>query len=385
MRFTIDTIPFGIISTKENPNSYYIATAFDNYAINLHTLHHHDALYNEKDHPGVKPKSNERDTIFEAESLNEFISFGKPFTEHIRKELQQRIRDGKIVPEAKVPLEDVMNHLPVHVGDYTDFYASKEHATNLGKMFRPTGDSLLPNWSHIPVGYHGRSSSIIVSGTEIHYPSGMILLPDNNAPVYQKCRKLDYELELGFVIGKDSQWGKPVTMEEAENHIFGVVILNDWSARDIQKYEYVPLGPFLGKNFATTISAWVVPIEAFSDYRCKQVAQDPPPQPHLSSSDVSTDAFDIDLSVDLIRAGERISLTKTNSKGIYWSIRQMITHHTSNGCNLRTGDILATGTISGDNHKSVGSMLEMSEGKWDKLLLTGDEILMYGSCGDGKV
>lgn len=383
MHFSIDTIPFGIISTVQDKNRY-IATAYQNYAINLHTLHLHDPLYDEEESPAIQQTETKQSSIFQGESLNSFISLGKPFTERVRLEIRKRIVNKTIPDNAKISLDNVIMHMPVKVGDYTDFYASKEHASNLGRIFRPNSDPLLPNWSHIPIGYHGRSSSIVVSGTQIHHPSGMILLPGYDTPVYQKSQKLDYELELGFIVGKDSRLGNPIPIDQAEDYLFGIVILNDWSARDIQKYEYVPLGPFLGKNFATTISAWVVPMEAFSSYRTKQVVQDPTPQPHLTPLHDSLDAFDIHLSVDIRRLGERINLCKTNAKGLYWSISQMITHHTSNGCNLRIGDILATGTISGSDSRSTGSMLELTQGKSDKLLLPGDEVIMYGGCGEGK-
>ena len=376
--FTIDNIPFGIVSIKDLPGVKYVATVIDNdtgrNVIIIQRVHEVYSLHSEA-FPGT----------FVASSLNAFIALGKNITRQVRLTLQTLIHDGKIPLNAIIPIEKCVVHLPVEVRDYTDFYACKQHAENVGKMFRPN-NPLLPNWSQIPIGYHGRASSIVVSGTGIHHPSGVVASEDSSV-TFGKSEKLDYELELGFIVGKDSQLGTPVEISEAEDYIFGVVLLNDWSARDIQKYEYVPLGPFLGKNFATTISPWVVTMEALSTCRTAQLEQNPIPLKHLLSETRSSDGFDIDLTVSICSEGQGRTLTpicKTNSRNLYWSVRQMVTHHTSNGCNLRIGDIIATGTISGDTSNSLGSLLEKTRGK-GPFLSIGNKVSLQGIAKNGEI
>lgn len=368
-------IPFGVVgSLRDEPDvKSFVVTAYKDVIIDLYALNQVE--------PWLPDALATR--IFLQDSLNAFLRAGKRVQQATIDIVRQRIDEDTIPDEAKILHKNATLILPVKVGDYTDFYASKEHATNVGKLFRPN-NPLLPNWVNIPIAYHGRSSSIVVSGTDIKHPWGMITLEGQDVPQYQQSQRLDYELELGFVVGKDSTLGTPVKMEEAEDYIFGVVILNDWSARDIQKYEYVPLGPFLGKNFATSISAWVIPLQSLQNHRTSQVAQEPTPQPHLCNlSDTvhSNDAFDIELKVTLVRDGKQHVLCETNSKYLYWSVKQMVVHHTSNGCNLRVGDIIATGTISGDTEESLGSMLELTKGKGD-MLRQGDTILMEGRAGN---
>jgi fumarylacetoacetase len=286
-------------------------------------------------------------------------------------------------------MRDAVMLLPVDIGDYTDFYASIFHATNVGKLFRPD-NPLLPNYKHIPIGYHGRASSIVVSGTPIRRPSGQ-----TQVSTFGPTRRLDYELEVGFFIGGGNALGEPIPIASAEEHVFGVCLVNDWSARDIQAWEYQPLGPFLGKSFATSISPWVVPMEALAPYRVPIYARpegDPAPLEYLDSAENrARGAIDITLEVEItttqMRAGglAPFRLSKGNFKELYWSIAQMVAHHTSNGCNLRPGDLLASGTVSGPGQDSHGCLLEMGpitlpNGEVRKFLEDGDEITLRGYC-----
>jgi fumarylacetoacetase len=304
--------------------------------------------------------------------------------------LRERLRELSHAEPYLVPMRDAEMVLPVTIGDYTDFYASIFHATNVGKLFRPD-NPLLPNYKHIPIGYHGRASSIVVSGTPIRRPNGQ-----TQASTFGPTRALDYELEVGFFIGTGNALGEPIPIESAEDHIFGICLVNDWSARDIQAWEYQPLGPFLGKSFATTISPWVVPMEALAAYRAPLYARppsDPAPLEYLDSAENrSRGAIDITLEVEITTTQMRASgvppfrLSRGNFKELYWSIAQMVAHHTSNGCNLRPGDLLASGTVSGPEPDSHGCLLEMGAvtlptGEIRKFLEDGDEITLRGSCG----
>lgn len=288
---------------------------------------------------------------------------------------------------------------PFEIGDYTDFYASIHHATNVGRLFRPD-NPLLPNYKWVPIGYHGRASSIVVSGAEVKRPSGQTKAPDAAAPSFGPSRMLDYELEVGFFVGQGNALGEPVAMSGAEERIFGLCLLNDWSARDIQSWEYVPLGPFLGKSFATTISPWVVTLDALEPFRVAAAARpegDPEPLPYLTDErDRQRGAFDVQLEVSLLTARMRAAGEKParvslgNLRDLYWTLAQMLAHHTSNGCNLRVGDLLATGTVSGATPESVGSLLERTKrgaeplmlpnGEQRKFLEDGDEVILRGWC-----
>lgn len=285
-------------------------------------------------------------------------------------------------------------HLPVTIGDYTDFYSSKEHATNVGRMLRGEENALMPNWLHLPVAYHGRASSVVISGTPIPRPKGQIKPDDEANPIFGPCRTLDFELEMGFFIGPGNSLTKSISTSEAMDHIFGLVIVNDWSARDIQKWEYQPLGPFLAKNFATSISPWIVPMTALEPFRTSGPIQDPQPLPYLQSPNES--AYDIHLEVALTPEGDstKHTICRSNCKYLYWNFCQQLAHHTVNGCNMRPGDLLATGTISGPSPDSYGSMLELAwrgtkpidigQGQTRKFLQNGDTVTMTGWCqGNG--
>jgi fumarylacetoacetase len=277
----------------------------------------------------------------------------------------------------------------VHVGNYTDFYSSIEHATNVGKMFRPD-NPLLPNWRWLPVGYHGRASSIVVSGTPIRRPWGQIVPKNQETPIFSPSQQLDFELEMAFVIGKDSALGEPIPIDKAEEYIFGLVLLNDWSARDIQRWEYVPLGPFLGKNFGSSISPWIVPLEAIKPFRVKAPKQTPPPLSYLQHLPKISQNHDITLEVG-VKAGKNNNetvISRSNTRYLYWSMAQQLAHHTVNGCNVCVGDLMASGTISGPKPGSFGSMLELSwggkepipldDGSSRTFLLDGDTVTMRG-------
>ncbi|MBN3306187.1 FAAA Fumarylacetoacetase, partial [Amia calva] len=284
-------------------------------------------------------------------------------------------------------------HLPAEIGDYTDFYSSRDHATNVGIMFRGKENALMPNWLRLPVGYHGRASSVVVSGTPLRRPQGQMRPDPTQPPVFGQCKQLDIELEMAFLVGPGNKLGEPIPIDKAHEHIFGMVLMNDWSARDIQAWEYVPLGPFLGKNFGTTISPWVVPMEALMPFVLPNAVQDPKPLPYLCHEDPYT--FDINLFVSVKGKAmeEAATISKSNFKYMYWTMKQQLAHHSVNGCNLRPGDLLASGTISGplffsQDPESFGSMLELSwrgtktidlgNGETRKFLEDGDEVYLTG-------
>jgi fumarylacetoacetase len=280
-------------------------------------------------------------------------------------------------------------HLPLKIGDYTDFYSSIEHATNIGSMFRDPSNPLLPNWKHIPVGYHGRASSIIVSGKNINRPKGQVLLPNQETPSFQASEKIDFELEMGFVIGKKSNLGESISTSEAEDYIFGKVLFNDWSARDIQKWEYVPLGPFLGKSFASSISPWVVPLEALDPFRVEGPDQNPKVLSYLECKGLNNYEINLEVAIEPDNSNESV-VCSSNFKYMYWNMIQQLAHHTINGCNLNVGDLMASGTVSGKEKGSYGSMLELSWGGKKPVILDdgnsrvfindNDTVIMRGYC-----
>jgi len=284
--------------------------------------------------------------------------------------------------------------LPVQIGDYTDFYSSREHATNVGIMFRDPANALLPNWLQLPVGYHGRASSIVVSGTDIHRPKGQTMPEGADKPVFGPTKQLDFELEMAFVIGKETAMGQTILTSDADDYIFGLMLFNDWSARDIQKWEYVPLGPFLAKNFASTVSPWIVTLEALEPFRVSGPEQEPEVLPYLKYD--GNKNYDINLSIDIIsESGAAKKISTSNFKYMYWNMCQQLAHHTSNGCNVRIGDLMASGTISGPTPDSFGSMLEicwkgtkpinLPDGTERKFILDGDTVVMKGWCQKEEV
>lgn len=351
--FSIHNLPFGIFSVSGKEKRAGIAIG--EFVVDL------AGAADE----GLFEKLGIDHAVFESPVLNELIALGKPVTGKIRSIVQKALcdeasllkrADGLLIPMAKVTM-----HMPVQVGDYTDFYSSLEHATNVGKLFRDPENALLPNWKHLPVGYHGRTSSIVVSGTEIRRPNGQILSERAAFPEFGPTNRLDFELEVAFVIGKETKPGETVSTAEAEEYIFGLLLFNDWSARDIQKWEYQPLGPFLGKSFASTVSPWIVPLEALEPFRVKGPEQDPQPLNYLRSN--GDRGFDIQLEA-AIQPEENVEATtvcRTNFRHLYWNMTQQLAHHTSNGCNLNVGDLMASGTISGPEPDSFGCMLEITQ------------------------
>ena len=319
-------------------------------------------------------------------TLNGLAAMGRPLWRRLRREVSKGLSAkgrNKSFARYLVPMKQAQLLLPVAVGDYSDFYAGIHHATNMGKMLRPD-NPLLPNYKWLPVGYHGRASSIVVSGTPIRRPYGQLKPPDETAPVFDRTRRLDYEAELGFVIGRGNRLGERISVEKALDHLIGVVLLNDWSARDIQAWEYQPLGPFLAKSFATTISPWIVTMEALAPYRCaayERAADDPAPLPHLSDND---GGFDIEIEMHLRTAKMKTPqrLSRASFRDSYWTVAQMVAHHSSNGCNLRPGDLIGTGTISGPTAQGFGSMMELTQGGRQPLALPGGESRSFLEGGD---
>jgi fumarylacetoacetase len=319
---------------------------------------------------------------FEAPRLNDFLALGRRAWEDVTARVAELVEAGAEL----VPLDDVTAQLPFEVADYVDFYSSLEHATNLGRLFRPDAEPLLPNWRHLPVGYHGRAGTVVVSGTPVVRPCGQAKAPDDPAPRFGPSSRLDIEVELGFVVGAGSTLGEPVPASAFRDHVFGVVLVNDWSARDIQAWEYQPLGPFLGKSFATSISAWVTPLALLEDRLVEGPAQDPEPLPYLRGG--GTAALDVELEVEL--AGTVVS--RTNARGLYWTMAQQLAHATVNGASLRTGDLCASGTISGADAGSEGSLIELTwngarpltldDGSERTFLEDGDEVVLRGRAGD---
>ena len=319
---------------------------------------------------------------FEASTLNPFLALGRGAWEDVTARARELVSAGAEL----IPVSDVEPRLPIAVGDYVDFYSSLEHATNVGRLFRPDREPLLPNWRHLPVGYHGRAGTLVVSGTPVVRPSGQAKEPGDDAPRFGPSRRLDLELELGFVIGAPSRHGEPVPASAFRDHAFGVVLVNDWSARDLQAWEYQPLGPFLGKSFATSISAWVTPFALLDESFVPAPAQDPEPLPYLR---VAGDwALDVALEVEI----QGTVVSRTNSRGLYWTMPQQLAHATVNGASIRTGDLFATGTISGAERGSEGSLLELTRNGTEPLALAdgserafledGDEVVLRGRAGE---
>jgi fumarylacetoacetase len=312
-------------------------------------------------------------SVFSRASLNAFIGLGKPYWRAVRQRVATFLAsNGPHIEQSAAKMLP-----PVEIGDYVDFYSSEEHATNVGKMFRDPNNALLPNWKHLPVGYHGRSSSIIVGGQDIHRPKGQL-----GAGEFAPTRQLDFELELAFIVGKSTALGTSVSVDEADDCIFGMVLLNDWSARDIQRWEYVPLGPFLGKSFATSITPWIVILDALEPFRTPGPAQDPPVLPYLQSHGDKN--FDIVLEVFLQPESEAtpMRVCRTNFRGMYWNMNQQLAHLTSNGTNLRIGDLCASGTISGQTPDSFGSMLEICWNGTKPLTFPGGAVRRFLEDGD---
>lgn len=379
--FPLQNLPFGIFKT--NDSAPRAASAIGDYVIDLHalhTLHFFDSIDLPHD-------------VFEHPSLNAFISRGKECTRAVRNRLSELFdaENGELRDRTEyhsrmlTPMEEAQLLMPVKVGDYTDFYSSEQHAFNVGSMFRDPEHALLPNWKHLPVGYHGRASSIVVSGTPIHRPKGQMKEPDQKTPVFGPTKRLDFELEMAFITGQCSAMGSSIPVEEADDYIFGFVIFNDWSARDLQTWEYVPLGPFLAKNFASSISPWVVTLDALEPFRVAGPRQDPKVLPYLEVGGKRNFDLNLEVYIQPEGAGET-RVSSSNFRYMYWNVNQQLAHHTVNGCNINVGDMYASGTISGPTPDAYGSMLElawkgtkpipMEDGTERKFILDGDTVIM---------
>lgn len=383
--FPIQNIPFGVFSTKDNKTT--LGTRIGDYAIDLGALHQ----------LGYFKNITLTDDIFLQNTLNDFISEGKKTWRAIRNRISEIFDHTNVEllnneahkKTVLFSIDEVEMKLPVRIGDYTDFYSSKEHATNVGTMFRDPENALMPNWLHIPVGYHGRSSTIIPSGTPIRRPLGQTFPKGAEKPVFGASRLVDFELETAFITANANVIGEPVPIEEAEDHIFGMVLFNDWSARDIQKWEYVPLGPFLAKNFASSISPWIVTMDALEPFRVESPKQDPEPFPYLQQN--GKHSYDIHLEVAIQpENGSATTVSKSNFKYMYWTMAQQLAHHTINGCVVNSGDMMGSGTISGPTPDSYGSMLELSwqgtklvelsDGETRKFIEDNDIVILTGYC-----
>lgn len=388
--FPIQNLPFGIFKTTYL--SAVAGVAIGNYVLDLVYLHEHGFF------DGLGLPSG----IFNQKYLNDFLALGKKKTREVRERISELLRhDNEELKSnigarelALIPMAEVQMLLPVRIPNYTDFYSSEEHATNVGSMFRDPKNALLPNWKHLPVGYHGRASSIVISGTPIHRPKGQIKPADSGAPVFGASQKLDFELEMAFITCKDTKLGTSLSTSEAEDCIFGFVLFNDWSARDIQQWEYVPLGPFLGKNFGSTISPWIVTMDALEPFRVKGPVQSPNVLPYLTTQGEKN--FDVTLEVLLQpEQSEATSVCRSNFKYLYWNVNQQIAHHTVNGCNIQVGDLYASGTISGPSPGSFGSMLELSwngqrplhlaNGSLRTFIEDGDTVIMRGHAEKNNI
>ncbi len=388
--FPIQNIPFGVFITRDDVIT--IGTRIGNTAIDMGALQQ----------LGYFEGIELTDDMFMQDTLNDFISDGQKTWRLVRNRLAEifdatnsKLRDNKKHCDIILfDMSEIEMLLPVQIGDYTDFYSSKEHATNVGKMFRDPENALLPNWLHIPVGYHGRSSTIVPSGIPVHRPYGQTLPNGETTPVFGPSKLVDFELETAFITTDANLMGEPIPVEEAENHILGMVLFNDWSARDIQKWEYVPLGPFLAKNFASTISPWIVTMDALKPFRTKGPEQNPEPLPYLKQKGEKAVDIHLEVAIQPENADETI-VSRSNFKYMYWSMAQQLAHHTINGCRVNSGDMMGSGTISGPTEDSFGSMLELSwggqkplpmnDGSERKFIQDNDTVIIRGYCQNDKV
>lgn len=388
--FPIQNLPFGIFSTTADPR-LRSGVAIGELVLDLAAL----------EEAGLLTVAASGRRVFDGDTLNAFIALGRPVWAHVRSRVGEllsedhaELRDNAgLRARALVPMREARMHLPVAIGGYTDFYSSKEHATNVGSMFRDPKNALLPNWRHLPVAYNGRASSVVVSDTPVRRPRGQLKLPDADEPIFGPTRKLDFELETAFIVGEGNALGEPIAVDQAEKHIFGLVLMNDWSARDIQQWEYVPLGPFNSKTFATSISPWIVTLDALAPFRVAGPVQDPRPLPYLAQS--GAHGLDVHLEIALaLSNGALATISRTNARHLYWSMAQQLAHHTVSGCNTQVGDLMGSGTISGSTPDSFGSLLELAwngqrplalaGGATRSFLEDGDEAIMTGWCqGDG--
>jgi fumarylacetoacetase len=387
--FPIQNLPYGVFSARDGL-APRVGVAIGDYVLDLWQLQQ-DCRFDLED-----------DGVFSASSLNAFMALGPKVWSKTRARISELLRhdhpelrdNDELRKRVLVPMADVKLHMPIVVSGYTDFYSSKEHATNVGVMFRGKDNALQPNWLHMPIGYNGRASTVVVSGTSVRRPRGQLKPPTVEAPTFGPCRRLDFELEMGVVVGQPSAMGEMLSEKQAEAMIFGFVLLNDWSARDIQQWEYVPLGPFQAKAFATSISPWVVTREALEPFRVHGPAQDPAPLAYLRQTLPNNYDLQLDVALRTSQMNEAARICRTNFKYMYWSSVQQLVHHASSGCAMNVGDLLGSGTISGPEKDQRGSLLEISwngtepvelaPGVRRSFLEDGDSLVMHGWCqGDG--
>jgi fumarylacetoacetase len=395
--FPLENLPYGVFKARDG-GAARIGVAIGDSIVDLAELERAGLL---KDLP-PGPSRTGIAAATTRDALNELMSLGRPAWRALRQKLQHLLASETSILRDNAELRkrafhqqaDVTMQVPARIGDYTDFYSSYHHAHNVGTMLRGPENALMPNWKWLPVGYHGRASSIVISGTDVRRPKGQTKAPDAAAPTFGPSKSFDYELETAFFVGPGNSLGEPIEIDRATEHIFGLVLMNDWSARDIQAWEYQPLGPFLAKNFATSISPWVVTLDALEPFRTPLAKQEPEPLPYLRSAGDFN--FDIKLEARLQARGsnDAFVITRTNFQNLYWSISQQLAHHTVGGCNLVPGDLLASGTISGATEESRGCMLELTwrganplklpNGDTRKWLEDGDRLTISGWCeGDG--
>jgi len=389
--FPIQNLPYGVFSDASN-TSHRLCVAIGDFVLDL------SQIKNFFDGPSLAAKQD----VFAQGTLNNFMALGRSAWQEARATLQRLLskdepllRDNaELRSKCLIPQSNVTMHMPARIGDYTDFYSSRDHATNIGTIFRGKENALMPNWLYLPVGYHGRASSVVVSGTPVRRPSGQTRADDTKPPVFGPCKIMDFELEMAFFCGPGNKLGDPITAANAHEHIFGFTLMNDWSARDIQKWEYVPLGPFTAKNFATTISPWVVTVDALLPFACDNVDQDPVPFPYLKHDDKFRFDVNLEVAIKSATSNEGGIVCRSNLKNMYWTPKQQLAHHTVTGCNIQPGDLMGSGTISGPEKESFGSMLELSwkgsrefpigNGEVRKFLKDGDDVIMTGYAqGDG--
>jgi fumarylacetoacetase len=377
--FPIQNLPYGIFTIDNG--SPRVGVAIGNYVLDLSILER-EGYFNITE---IKDRN-----VFSQPFLNNFMEMGRVIWKQVRSRIQEllstdckELQDNKqVLTQVLIPMDQIKLQLPVKVSEFTDFYSSYHHAYNVGSMIRGPENAIMPNWKHLPVAYHGRASSVVISDIPINRPRGQIKLPDKEYPTFTETKRLDYELEMGFFIGTGNKLGTPINVHNAKDHIFGMVLVNDWSARDVQVWEYKPLGPFLSKNFATSISPWVVTLDALEDFRIDGMKQKPDVLPYLKIN--GKNAYDIKLEVSI--QSESMNnpkiLTKSNAKYLYWNIFQQLAHHSITGCNMQTGDLLGSGTISGKEYEERGCMLELSELGKKSINLTEDETRTFLEDGD---
>jgi fumarylacetoacetase len=395
--FPIQNLPFCVFTRACTYENVRVGVAIGDFVLDVYACYESCLFDDESFTIAVSANNYCLDHSVMKKNVNLQMAFRRRLVEILSEDADEGTQ--KNVRRNLIPMNEVELHMPVHIGDYTDFYCSIFHATNVGSMFRPD-NPLLPNYKYVPIGYHGRASSIVISGTEITRPKGQNRSDAEKPPEYIPAKNLDYEMEVGFFVGNGNELGETISIEDAEKHIFGLCLVNDWSARDIQAWEYQPLGPFLAKNFATSVSPFIVTMEALAPFRTnafKRDENDPQPLSYLSSEENEKNGgFDINLEVYLQTQkmrdenAEPFLLSRSNTKDLYWTIGQMLTHHASNGCNLQTGDLMATGTVSGDSKDSRGCLLELTwrgkepielpNGETRRFLEDGDEVIMRGFC-----